>query len=192
MSQRLGPIAAMVATLVVAVPVLASHVVPEFTRDAESCGTLSPGTVEFLVDASQLGPGIPSNRDFRVDVQLSGSLDGGSVSFSGATLPIEAAFVAGIDGGNLYDYPEPVTADDGLVAPNGQPIVKVSFCYVVGGTTGAGAGPTDQAGESVPPTDTVAPGRVAASPPTPLVVAVLIVLAAGVAVATVARIQRRD
>jgi hypothetical protein len=187
MSRRLGPVAALVATLALAIPVIASHVLPQFTREAESCGILTPGSVEFLVDASHLGPGIPSSGEFRVDVQLAGGLDGGSVSFSGATLPIEAAFVAGTDGGNLYDYPEPVRADDGLVAPNGQPIVNVSFCYVVGGDAQAGA--TDAPSETIPPTDTAAPATATVDRPTPLVIGLFIAVSALVALATLARLK---
>ncbi len=196
MSRRIGPIAAVAAMLLVAVPVIASHVQPEFTADAESCGTLTPGTVEFLVDASALGTQIPAQGRFRVDVQLSGGLDGGSVSFTGATLPIEAAFVAGTDGGNLYDYPEPVSADEGLVAPDGQPIVNVSFCYVVAEGDGE-ANPTDQVagvtgdpGETVPPTDTVGQAAVTGSPP-PLAVMVVLLIGFVVGLATLARLEHK-
>lgn len=172
------------ALLMVVIPTIASHVQPTFTDDAESCGILTPGTVEFLVDASQLGSGIPSSGQFRVEVQLSGSLDGGSVSFMGATLPVEAAFVAGTSGGHLYDYPEPVRADDGLVAPNGQPITNVSFCYVV---ADAGASPTDGTaggtggqGRTAPPTDTVAPAGSPPHRPNDMIVIGLLLIGAGV------------
>jgi hypothetical protein len=200
MSRRIGSIAALAAALLLAVPVVASHVQPEFTRDAESCGTLTPGTVELLVDASDLGTAIPSQGQFRVDVLLtSGGPDGESVSFSGATLPVEAAFVAGTDGGNFYDYPDPVRADEGLVAPNGQPIVNVSFCYIVaerdsdatptGGVAGA-TGENGGAGDTAPPTDTAAevagPGS-----PAPVIAVGVLLIGLAVGVATIARLEQK-
>jgi hypothetical protein len=80
-------------------------------------------------------------------------------------LPVSAAFVAGNDGGNLYRYEEPVTSDDGLVAPDGGPISDVSFCYVTEDAAATAAPTSDTAGESetaspeitTPATDTITP-----------------------------------
>ena len=86
------------------------------------------------------------------------------MAFSDATLPVRSAFVAGADSGNLYEYEEPVTEDDGLVAPDGQPIVNVSFCYITddsagGAESGSPAAESGTAAEASgdgtpPPTDT--------------------------------------
>jgi hypothetical protein len=194
MSRRSGLITAFLASLLVAVPVLASHVAPEFTRDAESCGILTPGTVELLVDASELEGNVPSSGEFQVNVQLSGALEGGSISFSGATLPVESAFVAGLDGGNLYDYPEPVRSDEGLVAPDGQPITSVSFCYIVAadrtqGETGGVKGATGAPG-TTPPTDSVE-GTRSPDPQLPIVLAVVLLLTA-LAIIAATRLARRS
>ena len=163
-------------TLLVAAPVLASHVQPEVVDGAESCGPLAAGTVELIVALPQ-DVGTIEEGDFTIDVTLDGSVGQGSISFEGASLPVKAAFVAGTDSGNLYTYEEPVTEDDGLVAPDGGPIKDVSFCYVGGADGGGGddgAAPTDGSetggetaggdegdGEATPPqTDTApAPGR---------------------------------
>jgi len=142
MKRRSALAAGGLLTLLVAVPVLASHVEPELVDGAESCGPLAPGTVELLVALPQ-DTGTVSEGDFTVDVTLDGSVAQGSISFSDASLPVAAAFVAGIDGGNLYTYEEPVTEDDGLVAPDGEPISNVSFCYV--GVEDGGAGSTPDA-----------------------------------------------
>jgi hypothetical protein len=153
MRSRIVPIAAVAAALLLAVPVLASHVAPEFTTKAESCGPLSPGTVELLVDATRLKAGQLVNGAFTVDLRLNGSIGNGSISFSDATLPVESVFVQGVTGGNLYAYASPVRADDGLVGPNGEPIKGVSFCYVTsepGGTTGRAQPP---ATDTVPEAD---------------------------------------
>ena len=108
-------------TLLVAAPVLASHVQPEVVDGAESCGPLAAGTVELIVALPQ-DVGTIEEGDFTIDVTLDGSVGQGSISFEGASLPVKAAFVAGTDGGNLYTYEEPVTQDDGLGAPDGGPI----------------------------------------------------------------------
>lgn len=181
MTRTRSPLLAMIAMLVLAVPVLASHVTPEVVDDAESCGPLTPGTVELLVDAGELVDGAVSDSDFQATVDLVGTLETGSVDFSNASLPVRAAFVAGIDGGNLYEYLEPVTADDGLVAPDGQPIRSVSFCYVYDGAAG---------GEATPPaTDTEAIASAAGPSPTAVALTVtgLICLAAAAVVVGSAR-----
>lgn len=141
MRRSLASLALVIGGLLVAVPVLASQVAPKFVSGAESCAPLTPGTVELVVEVPQ-GVGTATKDNFSVDVNLSGSVGNGSVNFSNATLPIKSAFVAGQAGGNLYAYTQPVKADTGLVAPNGEPIRRVSFCYVTAsGSSGASAKP---------------------------------------------------
>lgn len=157
--------AGVLLTLLVAAPAVASHIQPELVDAGESCGPLAPGTVELIVALPQ-DVGAITEGDFTVDVELDGSVGDGSVSFSGASLPIKAAVVAGTDGGNLYTYEEPVMEDDGLVAPDGGPIQDVSFCYV-GGEDAATAAPDETAeatgdaqgdgGEASPPATDTAP-----------------------------------
>ena len=168
--HRRSVLAGGLLTILLAAPVLASHVQPEVVDGAESCGPLEPGTVELLVAVPQ-DVGTITEDDFSVDVTLEGSVGNGSISFSNATAPISAALVAGTDGGNLYRYEEPVTADDGLVAPDGGPISDVSFCYVseaaaTPGATDASPAPTsDAAGDggsatpeiTTPATDAIDP-----------------------------------
>jgi hypothetical protein len=145
--------------LALAAPVLASHVTPREVGGESSCGPLSPGTVEFVVDASAIPGGTLSQGDFEVTVDLVGTVETGAVDFSDASLPVRAAFVAGTESGNLYEYPDPVRQDDGLTAPDGQPITSVSFCYVEGDDEGAGTGNAgnDREGRTAPATDTAGP-----------------------------------
>ncbi len=154
MSRRLTPIAAVIGGLMLAVPALASHVQPQFVSGAASCGPLEPGTVELIVEVPQELAGTIGDDDFSAEVSLDGSVGNGSVTFQNATLPVKAVFVAGTDGGNLYAYEEPVTEDDGLVAPDGQPISGVSFCYVT--EADAGASPSAAATEASPSGDAAA------------------------------------
>ena len=153
MSRSRSPILALVALFVVAGTVLASHVTPRVVDDSTSCAPLTPGTVELLVDASDLPAGAISEGDFEANVTLEGTIETGTVAFRNATLPVKSAMVAGADSGNLYEYEEPVTEDDGLVAPDGQPIVSVSFCYLTDDDEGGAA---EESGGTPPATDTAA------------------------------------
>jgi hypothetical protein len=158
--------------LALAGPVLASHVTPREVGGESSCGPLSPGTVEFVVDASAIPDRTLSQGEFEVTVDLVGTVETGSVDFNDASLPVRAAFVAGADSGNLYEYPDPVRQDDGLTAPDGQPITSVSFCYVEGnGGNGAGGngngngnGGNDREGRTAPATDTAGPSAPTGGP----------------------------
>lgn len=148
MHRRLIPLAAALGGLLIAVPVLASHVQPQFVSRAASCGPLEPGTVELIVEVPQGLGGTVTDEDFTAAVTLDGSVGNGSVQFQDATLPVKAVFIAGTEGGNLYAYEEPVTEDDGLVAPDGQPISGVSFCYVSSAGASGSAAPSEGAAEA--------------------------------------------
>jgi hypothetical protein len=162
MARSRSPILAFLVLLLAAGTVLASHVTPRVVDGATSCGPLTPGTVELLVDATDLPAGAVSDGDFSATVTLEGTIETGTVAFQDATLPVKSAFVAGATSGNLYEYEEPVTADDGLVAPDGQPIVNVSFCYVTDDTGGGAAEET--AGGGTPPATDTAPAAGTATP----------------------------
>ena len=175
MSRSRSPILALLVLLLAAGTVLASHVTPRVVDGATSCGPLTPGTVELLVDASDLPAGTVAEGDFEATVTLEGTIETGTVAFSDATLPVKSAFVAGAASGNLYEYEEPVTEDDGLVAPDGQPIVSVSFCYVTDDSDGGAA-------ENTPPATDTAPAPATAEPASrsiTLITLGLIALAAG-------------
>jgi hypothetical protein len=186
MHRRLLPLTAVAAGLVLAGPVLASHVQPQLVDGGSSCGPLTPGTVELIVEVPQELAGTVADDDFSAAVTLDGAVGNGSVRFEDATLPVKAVFVAGVSGGNLYAYEEPVHEDDGLVAPDGEPIAGVSFCYVTEGAGGerssAGGGEGSPGGDTAgsdddqgqpPATDTLEPG------PSPLGAAALV--SAGIA-----------
>jgi hypothetical protein len=155
MTRSRSPFLAVLALMAIVGPVLASSVTPKVVDSAQSCGPLTPGTVEFLVDAGSLADGTVSKGNFEATIDVVGTVETGSISFSDASLPVKAAFVAGVDSGNLYEYPKPVTADNDLVAPDGQPITSVSFCYVTG-SGGDTAGGESTAAPTAPGTDTVA------------------------------------
>jgi hypothetical protein len=151
MIRARSPLLAILALLAIALPVLASSVTPRVVDSADSCGPLSPGTAELVVDASSLPAGSVSKGDFKASVSLEGTIETGSIAFRDATLPVKSAFVAGKTSGNLYEYPEPVREDEGLVAPDGQTITSVSFCYVNdaasgGNGSGGGSGSSSSAG----------------------------------------------
>jgi hypothetical protein len=204
MRHRLPPLAAIVVGLLLAAPVLASHVQPQVVSEATSCAPLVPGTIELLVEVPQGLTDTVTDGDFTVDVNLAGGLGNGTVSFDDATLPVKAAFVAGVDSGHLYVYEEPVRADDGLTAPDGQRITAVSLCYVTesagGGDGGASEAPSDTGGGgeggggTAPPSDmaaeAVAPPR-AGLLPTLMVAVGLGLVATGLVLFRVRGLQRR-
>ena len=163
MTRRRSALAACLLALLVATPVLASHVTPEVVDGSQSCGPLSPGTVELVVEVPQ-GVGAIEDGDFTVDVALDGNVGNGALTFSNASLPVAAALVAGAQSGNLYRYEEPVTEDDGLVAPDGQPILDVSFCYVAAGD-GSGEGDSGEGDSSGTPTGDAAGDAASDTPP---------------------------
>ena len=179
MSRSRSPILALFVLLVAAGTVLASHVAPKLVDGSTSCGPLTPGTVELVVDASDLPAGAVSDGDFSATVTLEGTIETGTVAFRDASLPVKSAFVAGATSGNLYEYDEPVTEDDGLVAPDGQPIVNVSFCYV---TDDSGGGAAEESGGGTPPATDTGPAAATAAPASgslALVALGIVALAAG-------------
>ena len=74
MSRSRSPILALVVLLLAAGTVLASHVAPRLVDGSTSCGPLTPGTVELLVDASDLPAGTVSEGDFTATVTLEGTI----------------------------------------------------------------------------------------------------------------------
>ena len=173
MRRSAAPLTALATGLLLVSPVLASHVAPQLVSGAASCGPLTPGTVELIAEVPIGLAGSLTDGDFSADISVDGAATDGSISFSNATLPVRSAFVAGVDGGNLYEYAEPVTEDDGLVAPDGQPISGVSLCYVAEGTVEQPAASSSEAPPGAPATDTL-PAAAAGDPGGPAVAVTLI------------------
>jgi hypothetical protein len=170
MSRSRSPVLALVTLLLAAGTVLASSVTPREVDGASSCGPLTPGTVELLVDATDLPAASVGDGDFTASVSLEGTIETGTVAFRDASLPVKSAFVAGATSGNLYEYPKPVRHDEGLAAPDGQPIVSVSFCYIVDDGGGGGGGGTDATGANggnAPETDAAPAAPITTSAPSP-------------------------
>src|SRR5947208_1651082 len=131
MSRSRSAVLALVALLLAAGTVLASSVTPRQVDGSSSCGPLTPGTVELLVDATDLPAASVGHGDFTASVSLEGTIETGTVAFRNASLPVKSAFVAGATSGNLYVYPKPVRHDEGLAAPDGQPTLPVAFGHLL-------------------------------------------------------------
>ena len=179
-----SPLLAIVAICLVAVPVLANHVTPQLVGGEESCGPLSPGTVEFIVPVADITDTPLGDEAFQISMQL--ATDGSNtVSFSGASFPIGSAFVRGATSGNLYTYDEPITEDTGLTAPDGVVITDVSVCYVAAGAASPDASPSPNG--TPPQTDTAAVGDSASGS---VLLVIGGILTAGVGLALFARTRR--
>jgi hypothetical protein len=178
------PLLALVALCLLAVPVLANHVTPELVGGEESCGPLSPGTVEFVVPVADITDAPLGDDAFQISMQL--ATDGSNaLSFSGATIPVSSAFVRGATSGNLYSYDEAVAEDTGLIAPDGVAITDISVCYVAAGAASPDASPS--ADGTPPATDTEAVNDSASGS---MMLVVGGILATGVGLALFARTRR--
>lgn len=128
-------------------PARAAHIPPNgpevpaiFTPGNQTCGTLTPGSVEFKVDNPADGTFTSGTTTVTIDVrQTSAGTVFDWTSFSGGT--VQSIFVKGGPDGNLYDYAGNgvvVSHDDGLHSPlndnNGRwyGLSHISFCYIPG------------------------------------------------------------
>jgi LPXTG-motif cell wall-anchored protein len=150
-SRKLGAVILAAGVLLMLVGILGSvavadHVAPKVVLGNPTCEELVEGeTGEFVLDASQFKEnGFDDYGDASFSVSIDFTFSGGeavSFDFKDADPPVLAVFVKtgavtpGNPGGNLYEYDEPTTSDEGLVAPGGKGISHISFCYVVAGTT---------------------------------------------------------
>lgn len=113
----------------------ASHVSPQFVDGNRSCASFNSNWIELKVEP-------PSGGTFG-----DGTLTVTITNFSGANstfdwssnIGVDAVFVKGGPGGNLYSYDPEETSDTSLTTPtnpnNGRPfgISHISFCYDAGG-----------------------------------------------------------
>ena len=135
-----GAVAALGLSLTMLVqPTLASHVTPSLHQDNPTCGQLGDYDHEFKVEPVTAGVHDDPNSDFSVTLTLNSTADGQTFDFV-ANLAIDAVFVKGGPGGNLYVYSPAATSDTGLHAPGndqgtavaGPPwsgLSHISFCF---------------------------------------------------------------
>jgi hypothetical protein len=140
MALALAATAALLLSLAaLARPVLAASVDPILVQGNKSCGELGAFDHEFKIEPVASGTYDDPNSDFSVEITVNNTADGPTVDFD-ANLAVDAVFVKGGPGGNLYVYDPAVTSDTGLHAPgNDQGIAvntppwsglsHISFCF---------------------------------------------------------------
>jgi hypothetical protein len=120
-------------------PALATHVEPELFQGNPTCGELGDFTYEFKVEPVTGGTKDDPNSDFEVTLTINDTADGPTLDFV-ANQPVQAIFVKGGPGGNLYDYGAGEDADTGLHAPGNDGgtavatppwsgLSHISFCF---------------------------------------------------------------
>ena len=118
---------------------LATHVDPILIQGNAPCGELGDYDHEFKIEPVQSGDYADPNSDFEVTITVSSSSDGQLVAFE-SNLGVDALFVKGGPGGNLYVYDPAATSDDGLHAPGNDQgtavqtppwsgLSHLSFCF---------------------------------------------------------------
>ena len=143
-SSRLAIIVGAVAALglsltLLAQPALANHVTPSLHQDNPTCGQLGDYDHEFKVEPVTAGVHDDPNSEFSVTLTINSTADGPTVDFV-ANLPVDAVFVKGGPGGNLYAYSPAATSDTGLHAPGNDQgtavasppwsgLSHLSFCF---------------------------------------------------------------
>ena len=132
----LGIVAALGMVAALALPAFAASVDPEFVEGNASCGELGFAN-ELKIDVSEITPGTTetfSNEFGTITITASDDLK--TFDFSDADPPVDAVFIKAGNGGNLYVYDPPVTADTGLVTPenSGEQQAGLSHISVCFGT----------------------------------------------------------
>ena len=118
---------------------LASHVTPILVQGNATCGELGAYDHEFKIEPVESGTYADPASDFEVTITVSSSDDGPLVAFE-SNLGVDALFVKGGPGGNLYVYDPAETSDDGLHAPGNDQgtavatppwsgLSHLSFCF---------------------------------------------------------------
>src|SRR3712207_4623132 len=92
--------ATLTMLLLTALPVLATHIQPRAVTGDQSCGMLTPGTVEFKVNLADITGAELGTDPFKVTLVHNAA--NGTIDFNGASLPVMGAYVQGETGGNLY------------------------------------------------------------------------------------------
>jgi hypothetical protein len=111
--------------LYVASPVRGTHVTPQLFQGNPTCGTLNVAyDHEFKVEPVTGGLHEDPASDFEVTLTLHSTADGQTFDWV-SNLPVDAVFVKGGPGGNLYVY-NGATSDTGLHAPGNDQGIAVS------------------------------------------------------------------
>src|SRR5215211_2510847 len=112
----------------------AAHVTPVFVEGNATCAQLAPGTTELKVEP--VADGTYTDGTLSVTIDVRDTAAGQVIDFT-ANMGIDAVFVKGGSGGNLYVFHPEVTADTDLHAPVNPAnntyfgISHISFCYDV-------------------------------------------------------------
>jgi hypothetical protein len=139
-SLALAAIAGLIASFILAIaPAFATHVTPQLHQGNPTCGTLNTDyDHEFKVQPVTAGLKDDPNSTFQVTLTLHTTSNGPTVDWA-SNLPVDAVFVKGGPGGNLYTY-NGATSDTGLHAPGNdqgtavpgppwQGLSHISFCF---------------------------------------------------------------
>ena len=150
-------------------PVQAEHVQPTPFPENLTCAQLVQGTLELRVEP--VADGTYSDGTLTVTVDVRDTAQGQVFDFT-SNIGVDAVFVKGGPGGNLYVYDPEVTADTGLHAPVNPAnnlyfgLSHLSFCYDVEPPTDTPT-PTDTATNTATSTDTATPTDTATNTATP-------------------------
>jgi hypothetical protein len=120
-------------------PALATDVEPVLYQGNPTCGELGDFTYEFKVEPPTSGVKDDPNSTFEVELTVYDTADGQAFDFE-ANQPVQAVFVKGGPGGNLYDYGAGADSDEGLHAPGNDAgtavstppwsgLSHISFCF---------------------------------------------------------------
>ncbi|HEX6578875.1 MAG TPA: LPXTG cell wall anchor domain-containing protein [Jiangellaceae bacterium] len=147
----------------------ATHVEPEEFTGNPTCSVLVPGTTELKVEPVSDGTFTDGTLSVTIDVRT--TADGPVFDWT-SNIGVDAVFVKGGPGGNLYVYDPEATADTGLhapVNPNNDKfygLSHISFCYDVGDeTTPPETTPPTTPPETTPPETTPPTTPPATTPP---------------------------
>jgi hypothetical protein len=133
-------VAAGAIGLMVAMPASATTDEPEEFEGNPTCGDLAPEGVEWTeFKYEPVVTGTDGDGTLEVTITVNETEDGPTFDWT-SNIGVDAVFVKGGPGGNLYSYDESV-GDDGLHAPVNPANDKyyglshISFCYDEDGTT---------------------------------------------------------
>jgi len=165
--------------IVAAMPASATTDDPEKIDGNPTCAELAPEGVEWTeYKADPVVAGTDGDGTLEVTITL-GDDDGGPTFDWTSNIGVDAVFVKGGSGGNLYTYDEH-TGGSGLHAPENSSrtyagLSHISFCYDADGTTPSTPTTTPPdvtitPNTTVPGTDTTTPGTDPTTPagPTPV------------------------
>ncbi len=121
-------------------PAPATHVSPQLFQGNPTCGDFGDFEHEFKIEPVTAGLHEDPDSDFEVTITIVQTDDGPTFNFT-SNLAVQAVFVKGGPGGNLYDYGDAgTTSDTGLHAPGNDQgtavqtppwsgLSHISFCF---------------------------------------------------------------